>query len=152
MTAGRPPIGDRAMTNAERQRRWRGKRRLAVPEKPRRPAAPTMRRLCVDKHDRILVDPPAKGERIYVDERGREIAEPPITAGRVYIDDRGRIVEELPRTMTDEELARLRAYDPLRNLTKRNGATSRLDRQRSLTTRPMPSFCAKAAFRHGPSL
>jgi hypothetical protein len=152
MTAGRPPIGDRAMTNAERQRRWRGKRRLAVPEKPRRPAAPTMRRLCVDKHDRILVDPPAKGERIYVDERGREIAEPPITAGRVYIDDRGRIVEELPRTMTDEELARLRAYDPLRNLTKRNGATSRLDRQRSLTTRPMPSFCAKAAFRHDPSL
>ena len=152
MTAGRPPIGDRAMTNAERQRRWRGKRRLAVPEKPRRPAAPTMRRLCVDKHDRILVDPPAKGERIYVDERGREIAEPPITAGRVYLDDRARIVEELPRTMTDEELARLRAYDPLRNLTKRNGATSRLDRQRSLTTRPMPSFCAKAAFRHGPSL
>jgi hypothetical protein len=152
MTAGRPPIGDRAMTNAERQRRWRGKRRLAVTEKPRRPAAPTMRRLCVDKHDRILVDLPAKGERIYVDERGREIAEPPITAGRVYIDDRGRIVEELPRTMTDEELARLRAYDPLRNLTKRNGATSRLDRQRSLTTRPMPSFCAKAAFRHGPSL
>jgi hypothetical protein len=152
MTAGRPPIGDRAMTNAERQRRWRGKRRLAVPEKPRRPAAPTMRRLCVDKHDRILVDPPAKGERIYVDERGREIAEPPITAGRVYIDDRGRIVEELPRTMIDEELARLRAYDPLRNLTKRNGATSRLDRQRSLTTRPMPSFCAKAAFRHDPSL
>jgi hypothetical protein len=63
------------MTNAERQRRWRGKRRLAVPEKPRRPAAPTMRRLCVDKHDRILVDPPAKGERIYVDERGREIAD-----------------------------------------------------------------------------
>jgi hypothetical protein len=121
MTAGRPPIGDRAMTNAERQRRWRGKRRLAVPEKPRRPAAPTMRRLCVDKHDRILVDLPAKGERIYIDERGREIAEAPITAGRVYIDDRGRIVEELPRTMTDEELARLRAYDPLRNLTKRNG-------------------------------
>jgi hypothetical protein len=152
MTAGRPPIGDRAMTNAERQRRWRGKRRLAVPEKPRRPAAPTVRRLWVDKHDRILVDLPAKGERIYVDERGREIAEPPITAGRVYLDDRARIVEELPRTMTDEELARLRAYDPLRNLTKRNGATSRLDRQRSLTTRPMPSFCAKAAFRHGPSL
>ena len=120
MTAGHPPIGDRAMTNAERQRRWRGKRRLAVPEKPRRPAAPTMRRLCV-KHDRILVDLPAMGERIYIDERGREIAEPPITAGRVYIDDLGRIVEELPRTMTDEELARLRAYDPLRNLTKRNG-------------------------------
>jgi hypothetical protein len=29
MTAGRPPIGDRTMTNAERQRRWRCKRRQA---------------------------------------------------------------------------------------------------------------------------
>jgi hypothetical protein len=161
MTAGRPPIGDRAMTNAEHQRRWYDKHRRKQPSAPPTPPPPAFKpkrkekeggRLCVDKHDRILVDLPAKGERIYVDERGREIAEPPITAGRVYIDDRGRIVEELPRTMTDEELARLRAYDPLRNLTKRNGATSRLDRQRSLTTRPMPSFCAKAAFRHGPSL
>ena len=121
MTAGRPPIGDRAMTNAEHQRRWYDKHRRKQPSAPPTPPRPAFKpkrkekeggRLCVDKHDRILVDPPARGERIYVDERGREIAEPPATAGRTYIDDSGRIVEELPRTMTDEELARTQSVRP----------------------------------------